>query len=710
MESRLMKLLFLLIFVCLAAINAKENIWNWQNPLPTGNELFGISFPTKDVGYFSGYGGTIIKYNNGKMELLPKVENQHFTGLHFFDEMDGLVLGYDDNVICNSSIFKTTDGGINWEKSILTNKIASSEMYFEFVSEKEAYIYCFNGWIFKSTDYYKTWYPISEDFSSNIYGFQAVNDSCFYMANSDGKIFKSKNPEKYWDTVYSNSNSDIRGMSFSDEMNGIACGYAGLILRTYDGGKTWHNYSIPNLERDLISNVKLIDSLNVFITLSFGRSAYSNNGGINWTFSQNNIGYWINNIAINENEIWTVGQGGTICKVESYYYGLTLQNSHGYNTRLEKIEFADENNGFAIGDFGHFLKTTNGGETWEKKDKSGSDIHIFSKDEILVPNGFQIFKSTDGGDNFEELYIGYKKQSYNSLKTIDFGNETVGFCGGDNGTLIKSTNGGNTWLEITSPTKYHISKIDFLDDKNGLLADVSGTLFKTTNSGESWTKMQCYSTAFSIRQIKNIHYTSKNNIKLLLDDSVLVSYDWGYNFSKILNKKNDLEAYFISSYFMNDNVGWVVSAYPTVIRKTIDGGLNWEVFKLTDVTMIFDVFFINENRGWMCGLDGAILHTNRGGISKVEENIVENNNILVYPNPASEYIEINYGGINPTLKRGVNEDLSDIKIYNTYGENVITVGNADLRSLQRIDISHFTPGVYFVKIGGIVEKFVKFVK
>ena len=81
------------------------------------------------------------------------------------------------------------------------------------------------------------------------------------------------------------------------------------------------------------------------------------------------------------------------------------------------------------------------------------------------------------------------------------------------------------------------------------------------------------------------------------------------------------------------------------------------------------------------------------------------NNIAVYPNPAYDYIEINPDANNPTLKRGVDEG-SDIQIFNTLGEIIISVEQTP-PSVQRIDISKLSHGIYFIKIGNRVEKFVK---
>jgi hypothetical protein len=79
--------------------------------------------------------------------------------------------------------------------------------------------------------------------------------------------------------------------------------------------------------------------------------------------------------------------------------------------------------------------------------------------------------------------------------------------------------------------------------------------------------------------------------------------------------------------------------------------------------------------------------------------------LAIHPNPATEYIEIAVD-INPTVNRRVDEG-SEIKIFNTLGECVMTVETRHAVSLQRIDISHLPRGVYYLRIGSRTQMFVK---
>ena len=90
-------------------------------------------------------------------------------------------------------------------------------------------------------------------------------------------------------------------------------------------------------------------------------------------------------------------------------------------------------------------------------------------------------------------------------------------------------------------------------------------------------------------------------------------------------------------------------------------------------------------------------------LSYIDANInVKENSIS--PNPAIDFIEISY----PPLERGSGG--VNIKIYNIFGQNVSTpVCSAATPASggQRIDVSGLAPGIYFVRIGDRVQKFIK---
>jgi len=109
----------------------------------------------------------------------------------------------------------------------------------------------------------------------------------------------------------------------------------------------------------------------------------------------------------------------------------------------------------------------------------------------------------------------------------------------------------------------------------------------------------------------------------------------------------------------------------------------------------------------VCYLNGL------GGANSVAENEINNFNILITPNPVMDYITVDLG--NTTANGGVDNDLSlllrqaSIRIFDILGNGVLTTpslrDNSAREGQFRINVSSLSPGVYFVRIGDLVQKF-----
>jgi photosystem II stability/assembly factor-like uncharacterized protein len=136
------------------------------------------------------------------------------------------------------------------------------------------------------------------------------------------------------------------------------------------------------------------------------------------------------------------------------------------------------------------------------------------------------------------------------LYSVDFINENIGLVGGENGTLLRTSDGGMTWTPVDSLTDKNIVSISFINNDVGYFAatDIairspySGTnyVFKTVDSGLSWNRLDDFSSSEPIEHS---------------------GLGWTGRFTKVS--------------FVNENVGYV-AGYEGLFYKTIDGGLSWQ--------------------------------------------------------------------------------------------------------------------------------------
>ena len=69
--------------------------WFWQNPLPQGNNLFGVHFIDENIGWAVGENGTIIRTSDGGenwLELSCGTVND-LKDVFFLDSQNGFVVG-----------------------------------------------------------------------------------------------------------------------------------------------------------------------------------------------------------------------------------------------------------------------------------------------------------------------------------------------------------------------------------------------------------------------------------------------------------------------------------------------------------------------------------------------------------------------------------------------------------------------------------------
>jgi photosystem II stability/assembly factor-like uncharacterized protein len=91
----------------------------------------------------------------------------------------------------------------------------------------------------------------------------------------------------------------------------------------------------------------------------------------------------------------------------------------------------------------------------------------------------------------------------------------------------------------------------------------------------------------------------------------------------IVQKQHEETSYYLRDIdFFDSNVGWAVGAahwdqaaktYKGTIIKTLNGGDTWTAQKAGVTVVLYGVYFVNANKGWVVGENGTILHTDDGG-------------------------------------------------------------------------------------------------
>lgn len=211
-------------------------------------------------------------------------------------------------------------------------------------------------------------------------------------------------------------------------------------------------------------------------------------------------------------------------------------------------------------------------------------------------------------------------RSFANLKDIFFQNSETGWITGTDGTLLRTDDGGKTWLPVQKFTTDSILQIYFTDASTGwMLCERSiysrgknpvSYLRKTTDGGVHWDKIE-----FEDADRERV-------TRILFDRNGLgLAFGEGGIFYRLQAdgttwKKSRAAIHFLlldGAYSLGAN-GAIVGAGGTIVF-TQDGGLTWEEATILHETnsRINSVVFTSAKQGWAVGTDGAIFTATGGG-------------------------------------------------------------------------------------------------
>jgi len=166
--------------------------------------------------------------------------------------------------------------------------------------------------------------------------------------------------------------------------------------------------------------------------------------------------------------------------------------------------------------------------------------------------------------------------------------ENVGYAVGDNGILMKTLTGGDTWFLIDSKTSQNLNDVYFSGLKTGVIVGDSGLLMETWDGGKTWKKYST-GTLANILQYRDRYAICNNDF---------ISHNgWNWISSSLFGAGWEIN----SLDFINPDTGFIAGSNG-VVSKTEDGGNSWRFFKSTLSNIdIKDVHFLNNNEGWVAG-------------------------------------------------------------------------------------------------------------
>jgi photosystem II stability/assembly factor-like uncharacterized protein len=309
-----------------------------------------------------------------------------------------------------------------------------------------------------------------------------------------------------------------------------------------------------------------------------------------------------------------------------------------------------------------------------------------------------------------------------AITTIAFRDENYGIAVNNGNELHSTSDGGVTWVLMPKqvddfPANYLISRARFEGNTLFLIIyDFATKLYyikMSFDSGSTWEKAALIDNESFY---PDDYYAANGNWWLVgkkstgvghLQYSIIInSNDNGKTWSRQLYVDDGIYGG-ISSIQFYDNSREGLAVNPLKVYYTSDGGENWEILADTisnpDSTAVlqgkFGKLLKIDNEMYIIGLNRIFKLIKSP--NSINENSFQNELFSVSPNPSSDFITISISnnGLQPIVQK--------VQIFDMLGIDVMSESINPMTSSHRMNVEKLPAGVYFIRIGDIVEKFVK---
>lgn len=593
--SRAMLCLLLSIFginepVAQATPGTGENGWVWQNPLPEGNPLYGITCPTATNCFAVGDGGTVVATTGGSWTALTSGTTKALRSISCINSTTCYAAGD------NGAILKTTDSGTTWtsQNSGTTGNLKKIAC---FAPDTCYAITDHISGVLKTIDGCTTWTTIKVIDDLRDLTCPDIN-TCFTIDKNT--IYKTADGGTNWQSYpISLGYSGSRGLVVIICVDTITCylaangdkGLGGIsrsILKTTDSGNTWNDLpnSPPFSSVNSYSAITCPDADTCYLVGSYGNGIIKTiDGGTTWTFPYNtsDLRYSLNaTTCLNSTSCYFAGTVGRIFQTDDG--GITLNNKlDGISNNWQGVDCLNNAVCYVAGDNGKILKTVTGGNLWTELNTGTNQkftaIKCLTTLICYAAGSNGVYKTTDGGNIWNNRSNGISLFLWAiSCPTLDIcytvgGNSNIF---GSGSAIYKSIDGGDNWNSINSPVSNPLTSVNCPDTETCYIANTG--LYKTFDGGANWTSNQI----LPISSISSISCVDSNNCYAVRRS---------YGFCAVTGPpapEKSCEA----------------------VLKTINGGNSWNVKPFGNT---YDIICQNLTTCFAVGNDGRIAYTNDGG-------------------------------------------------------------------------------------------------
>lgn len=279
---------------------------------------------------------------------------------------------------------------------------------------------------------------------------------------------------------------------FPTERIGWAVGHSGSLLQSKDQGETW-DLVIDGVD---INNMLVEHAKNKLDAL---KQEYSLAGD----YKKEDLQY-----AVEDAEF----------ELSNAEYDVSLGPANPFLDVL----FVNSAKGFAVGAYGLFILTEDGGKTWRSishRLENFDRYHLNTISEIkggaliIAGEAGTLFASYDGGEQWETLYGPYQGSFFGLQPTLN-SDEAVLF--GLKGHIFKTQDSGRSWKRIQVDAETSLTSSSISQNGAIVLAGLSGVVLISSDNGNSFRRIKTK----GFEGFNDVEFVEENSLVLVSDEGI----------------------------------------------------------------------------------------------------------------------------------------------------------------------------------------------
>ncbi|GEM_PF-4381906 len=208
--------------------------------------------------------------------------------------------------------------------------------------------------------------------------------------------------------------------------------------------------------------------------------------------------------------------------------------------------------------------------------------------------------------------------TFDGLALVD---RSTAWVVGASGTILKTTDGGESWSAQPSGSTKGLDDVQFLDTSVGQAVGESGTILFTRDGGATWTGGYI---GFGSGSFYGVHFADPN-VGWVVSNGGAILHTENRGASWVVQLESSIGLQDVD--FADRLHGWAVGNGGTVFR-TDNGGATWARVTTGVGGTLTAVDFVGPLIGWAVGPNGAILHSEDGGVTWSTQNSGTTNTLL----------------------------------------------------------------------------------